>query len=52
MLTLIILALTLYLTLSFFGQSAFPKIPHSGAFIYMLSVLVVVLIIMKFLPYL
>jgi hypothetical protein len=52
MLTSIILALAFYLTLSFFGQSAFPGIPHSGGFIYMLSVIIVVLIIIKFIPYL
>jgi hypothetical protein len=51
MLELIILALTMHWLLSFFGQSVFPGVPHSGSFIYMLSVLIVVLIITKFLTY-
>lgn len=46
---LIILVLTVQWLLSFFGQSIFPGIPHTGGFIYMLSALIVVLIIMKFL---
>ncbi len=49
MLELIILLLTMQWLLSFFGQSTFPGVPHTGSFIYMLSVLIVVLIIMKFL---
>ena len=49
MLALIILLLTAQLLLSFFGQTVFPGVPHTGGFIYMLSVLIVVLIIMKFL---
>lgn len=49
LLMLIILVLTVQWLLSFFGQSIFPGVPHSGGFIYMLSVLIVVLIIMKFL---
>jgi hypothetical protein len=49
MFELIILILTAQLLLSFFGQSAFPGVPHTGGFIYMLSVLIVVLIITKFL---
>lgn len=44
---LIILLLTVHWLLSFFSQSIFPGIPHSGSFIYMLSVLIVLLIIMK-----
>jgi len=46
---LMILLLTIQWLLSFFGQSVFPRIPHSGAFIYMLSVLIVGLIINRFL---
>ena len=49
MLELIILVLTVYWLLSYFGQSIFPGIPHTGGFIYMLSVTIVVLIIVKFL---
>jgi hypothetical protein len=49
MLDLTILALTAQWLLSFFGQSTFPGIPHTGSFIYLLSVLIVVLIITKFL---
>ena len=48
LLELIILVLTAQLLFSFFGQSAFPGVPHTGGFIYMLSVLIVLLIIMKF----
>jgi hypothetical protein len=49
MLELIILVLTMYWLLSFFGQSIVPGMPHTGGFIDMLSVIIVVLIIMKFL---
>jgi hypothetical protein len=35
--------------LSFFGQSIAPGIPHTGGFIYMLSLVIVVLIMVKFL---
>lgn len=49
MLELIILVLTVYWLLSFFGQSIVPGMPHTGGFIDMLSVIIVVLIIMKFL---
>jgi len=48
-LALIILALTAYWLLSFFGQSIVPCIPHTGGFIYMLAVVIVLLIIIKFL---
>lgn len=48
-LELIILVLTVYWLLSFFGQSIVPGMPHTGGFIDMLSVIIVVLIIMKFL---
>jgi len=48
MLELIVLVLTMQWLLSFFGQSIFPGLPHTGGFIYMLSVLIVVLIMMKF----
>jgi hypothetical protein len=51
MLELVILVLTAQLLLSFFGQSIFPGVPHSGGFIYILSVLIVVLIIIKFLAW-
>jgi len=51
MLELIILALTVYWLISFFGQSVFPGVPHTGGFIYILSVLIVVLIIIKFLAW-
>jgi hypothetical protein len=46
----IILLLTGQWLLSFFGQSIFPGVPHSGIFIYLLSVLIVFLIIIIFLP--
>lgn len=46
---MIILVLTVQWLLSFFGQSIFPGILHTGGFIYMLSVIIVSLIIMKFL---
>jgi hypothetical protein len=36
------------LALGYFGQSVFPGISHTGGFIYLLSVLIVALIIMKF----
>jgi hypothetical protein len=49
MLELIILALTMQLLLSFFGQFIFPGVPHTGSFIYILSILIVILIIVKFL---
>jgi len=49
---LIILVLTVQWLLSFFGQKTFPRIPHSGTFIYLLSVLIVGLIITKFLIWL
>jgi hypothetical protein len=48
LLALIILLLTTQLLLSFFGQSIFPGVPHTGGFIYMLSALIVVLIIARF----
>lgn len=44
---LIILALTVQWLLSFFGQSIFPGFSHTGGFIYMLSALIVVLIIIN-----
>lgn len=46
---LIIMALTIYWLLSFFGQSTVPGIPHTAGFIDALSVLIVVLIIIRFL---
>jgi hypothetical protein len=38
----------MYWLLSFFGQSIVPGIPHTGGFIDMLSVVIVVLIIIRF----
>jgi hypothetical protein len=49
LLALIILVLTVHWLLSFFGQSIVPGIPHTGGFIDMLSIMIVVLIIVKFL---
>jgi hypothetical protein len=49
LLELIILVLTVHWLLSFFGQSIVPGIPHTGDFIDMLSVIIVILIIVKFL---
>jgi len=46
---IIILVLTVYWLLSFFGQSIIPGIPHTGGFIDMLSVVIVFLIIIRFL---
>ncbi|MHB8776291.1 MAG: hypothetical protein ACYC6R_00830 [Anaerolineales bacterium] len=45
---MIVLTLTTQWLLSFFGQSIFPGIVRTGGFIYILSVIIVVLIIMKF----
>ena len=45
----IILLLTAQWLFSFFGQSILPGVPYTGSFIYMLSILIVILIIMKFL---
>jgi len=52
LLELIILLLTLHWLLSYFGQSILPGMPHSGGFIYLLSIAIIVLIIMEFLSYL
>jgi hypothetical protein len=49
LLALIILVLAVHWLLSFFGQSIVPGIPHTGGFIDLLSVVIVVLIIIKFL---
>jgi hypothetical protein len=46
---LIILGLTVHWLLSFFGQSTVPRILHRSRFIDMLSIVIVVLIIIKFL---
>lgn len=46
---LMILALTAYWLLSFFGRSIVPGIPHTGCFIDSLAVVIVLLIIVKFL---
>jgi hypothetical protein len=46
---LIILGLTVHWLLSFFGQSTVPRILHTSGFIDMLSIVIVVLIIIKFL---
>lgn len=48
MLVVLILLLTTYWLLSFFGQSI-RGIPHSGGFIDMLSVIILVLIMVNFL---
>lgn len=49
MLELLILVLTIYWLLGFFGQSIVPGMQHKGGFIDMLSVVIVILIIVKFL---
>ncbi|HEX2998577.1 MAG TPA: hypothetical protein VHP14_27390 [Anaerolineales bacterium] len=49
MLELIIFGLTMYWLLSFFGQSTVPGMRHKRGFIDMLSVVIVILIMMKFL---
>jgi hypothetical protein len=49
LLELIILILTAQWLFSFFGQSIVPGIPHTGGFIYLLAVVIVVLIIIRFL---
>jgi hypothetical protein len=46
---LMILVLSAYWLLSFFGQSIIPGLSHTGGFIYVLAVGIVVLIIVKFL---
>ena len=51
LLVLIILLLTMQWLLSFFGQSIIPGVPHTGGFIYVLSVAIVALIIIKFLAW-
>jgi hypothetical protein len=51
LLELIILALTIYWLLSFFGWSIVPGVPHTARFIDLLAIVIVVLIIMKFLSY-
>lgn len=51
MLELIILALTAYWLLSFFGRSIVPGVPHTARFVDLLAVVIVVLIIVKFLSY-
>ena len=48
-LALIVLVLTAHWLLSFFGQSIFPGIPHTSGFTDMLSVVIVVLITIRFL---
>jgi hypothetical protein len=49
---LIILVLAIYWLLSFFGQSIVAGLPHSGEFIDMLAIVIVVLIIIRFLSWL
>lgn len=49
MLELIILVLAAYWLLSFFGQSIVPGWSHTGGFIYVLAVGIIVLIIVNFL---
>ena len=51
LLELIILALTVQWLLGFFGQSLIPAVLSTGGFIYMLAVVIVVLILMKFLSF-
>jgi hypothetical protein len=51
LLELIILALTIYWLLSFFGLSIVRGVPHTARFIDLLAVVIVVLILMKFLSY-
>ncbi len=51
MLELFVLVLTMYWLISFFGQSDFPGVPHTGSFIYLLSVFIVFLIMIKFLSW-
>ena len=46
---LIIVVLTVHWLLSFFGQSTLPGIPHTPVFIDMLSFVIVLLIIIRFL---
>ena len=48
-LLLTILALTSLWLFSFFGQAISPRIPHLEGFIYILSVAIISLILMKFL---
>jgi hypothetical protein len=50
-LELIILALTAYWLLSFFGRSIVPGVPHTARFIDLLAVGIVILIVVKFLSY-
>lgn len=49
MIDLMILVLTTYWCISFFGNAIFPGIPHTGGFIYMLAMGIVILILVKFL---
>jgi hypothetical protein len=49
MFELVILLLIMQLLFSLFGQSVFPHIPHSGGFIYFLSLVIFSLIAAKFL---
>jgi hypothetical protein len=51
MLDLLILLLIVQLLFSFFGQLTFPRVPHSEGFIYTLSLLLFLMITMKFLPF-
>lgn len=51
LLVFFILLLTALWLLVFFGQSFFSVTPHTGGFIYMLSVLIVFLIMMKFISW-
>jgi hypothetical protein len=49
---LVILILTIYWMLSFFGQSILPGIPHNGSFTDILAVLITLLIMFRFLMWL
>jgi hypothetical protein len=51
MLDLLILLLMMQLLFSFFGQSSFPRVPHSEGFIYTLSLLLFLMLTVKFLPF-
>ena len=45
----LILVLTMYWLLSFFGQSILRGVAHTSGFVDMLSVIIVVLIVIRFL---
>lgn len=49
LLELIILTLTILWFLGFFGHSILPRLPHKGNFLYILSGVIIVLIMVRFL---